>query len=346
MKIVIILSIFILVALGFYVTFGLIKTSSYQGAISDHFDGKKFFNSDKTYKKKSIGMTFKWLFTRDHKAWPAAIKNNSQAIITPVDQPNIIRVTFVNHATVLLQTKQVNILTDPFWSERASPFSWAGPKRIREPGIAFFNLPRIDVILISHNHYDHLDIPTLIKLNEKFHPVFLVPLGNKALLNYYGIQNVIEMDWWQQYQIKNANITFLPARHWSARWLNDKFHTLWGSYGIEVANKKIYFAGDTGYGEHFIDIKNKWGKPTIALLPIGAYQPEWFMHENHLNPEEAVKAHLDLGVEHSIAIHFNTLQLSDERLGQPEEDLQKALTSNQLSNKEFFILKEGEGRDF
>jgi L-ascorbate metabolism protein UlaG (beta-lactamase superfamily) len=246
----------------------------------------------------------------------------------------------------LLQTQQLNILTDPVWSQRVSPFLSLGPKRVREPGILFSTLPPIHVVLISHNHYDHMDIQTLIKLNKKFHPVFLVPLGNKLFLNNYGIQNVIELDWWQHYAINNAKITFLPTKHWSSRWLNDKFRTLWGSFGIEVANQKIYFAGDTGYGHHFIDIKNKWGKPTIAFLPIGSYQPEWFMRDNHLTPEEAVKSHIDLGAQTSIAIHFNTFQLSDEAIDQPVHDLQQALKAHQLIDQEFIILKEGESRNF
>jgi L-ascorbate metabolism protein UlaG (beta-lactamase superfamily) len=344
-SIVFLLSILLLVLIGLYIRMGLIKTSSYKGAISDHFNGKEFFNLDKTYKKKSFADLLKWWFSRDRQQWPLVIKNTPHAVITPVDQSNIVRVTFVNHSTVLLQTKTLNFLTDPVWSLRTSPFSFIGPKRVRAPGILFADLPKIDVVMVSHNHYDHLDMQTLVKLNEKFHPIFLVPLGNKALLNNQGIQHVIEMDWWQQYKIKNATITFLPTKHWSARWLNDKNQTLWGSYGIAVEDKKIYFAGDSGYDEHFIEIKTKWGEPDLAFLPIGSYQPEWFMRDNHLNPEEAVKAHVDLQAKQSIAIHFNTFQLSDEAMDQPVKDLKTALIKRKIKKDEFVVLKEGETKD-
>lgn len=345
MKIIIILSVILLILIGLYLGLGIIKTSAYQGPISDHFNGKEFYNLDNTYKKKSIWAVLKWLIGRDRQKWPDYINNTSHVKMTAINNPNDIRVTFVNHSTVLIQTNQLNFLTDPIWSKRASPFSWVGPKRVRNPGMMFADLPPIHVVLISHNHYDHLDIKTLIKLNEKFHPIFLVPLGNKSLLTQQGIQNVIEMDWWQQYKIKNAIITFLPTKHWSSRWLNDKDQTLWGSFGIDVSNKKIYFAGDTGYGRHFIDIKTKWGKPDIAFLPIGSYKPEWFMRENHLNPEEAVKAHLDLQSRESIAIHFNTFQLSDEAIDQPANDLAKAIKEH-LPTQTFIILKEGESKNF
>lgn len=169
-----------------------------------------------------------------------------------------------------------------------------------------------------------------------------MPLGNQTFLNRYGIKRVVELDWLQSYPFKNANFTFLPTQHWSARWLNDRNKTLWGSFGIALENKKIYFAGDSGYAPHYRRIKEKWGSPDIALLPIGAYQPRWFMKGNHLNPEDAVSAHLDLGAKQSIAIHYGTFKLSDEAIDEPIKDLEQALKKHHLPTKDFVILPEGQ----
>jgi L-ascorbate metabolism protein UlaG (beta-lactamase superfamily) len=320
------------------------QTTSYEGPVTNHFDGKRFYNLG-TYHKKTWRDTLRWTMGRQKAKWPEHVINTAIPDLA-VPTKDEIKITFVNHATTLIQTSLLTILTDPVWSERVSPVSWAGPKRVRDPGVAFDKLPKIDVVLISHNHYDHLDLPILKKLNEKFHPTFLVPLGNKNFFNRHGIENVIEMDWWRSYVINTATIVFLPTQHWSARWINDKFKTLWGSYGITVGNKKIYFVGDTGYSNHFKEINQRWGKPDIALIPIGAYEPRWFMKDNHLNPEEAVKVHHDLAAKYSIPIHFGTFQLSDEAIDQPTIDLKKAIANSQLLEREFFILQVGESKVF
>jgi N-acyl-phosphatidylethanolamine-hydrolysing phospholipase D len=177
--------------------------------------------------------------------------------------------------------------------------------------------------------------------------LILVPLGNKAFLARYKINNVVEMDWWDQYDFKSAKITFLPSRHWSARWLNDKFITLWGSFGIEIENRKIYFAGDTGFSlKNFTNIHSRWGAPDVAILPIGAYEPEWFMQQNHMNPKEAVQAHRLLQAKHSIPIHYGTFQLSDEGINEPLVDLEKALSELQINSQKFHPLLEGASRNF
>jgi len=315
------------------------QTSFYHGPISTHFDGKKFFNPP-PYATKNFLDILRWSFQNNKQKWPTHVENTAHPDLSAPKHDEI-KTTFVNHATVLIQTEKLTLLTDPIWSKRASPFSWYGPRRVRKPGIAFHDLPKIDVVLISHNHYDHLDIPTLQKLEKAFHPVFLVPLGDQALLQRYGMTHIVELDWWQTHHINQATITFLPTQHWSARWTNDKCATLWGSYGIEVANKKIYFAGDTGYSKHFTEIKQQWGRPDLAFLPIGSYLPEWFMQENHMNPGEAVQAHQDLDAKKSIAIHFGTFQLSDEGIDKPVEDLQKALTKTPTPSS-FLILQVGE----
>lgn len=322
--------------------FSAFYTSTYTGPISDHFDGKKFFNPGYPSKKSSLTI-LRWWWGRNRAPWPEHVENKPHSKVTTTIPSNKIKVTFINHSTILIQTNKFNLLTDPIWSERASPFTWTGPKRIREPGLSFDKLPPIDAVLISHNHYDHLDIPTLQQLEKQFHPIFITPLGDKNLLNRNGISNVIEMDWWQQHKFNNdITITFLPALHWSARWLTDRYSTLWGSYGIDIDKTKIYFAGDTGYTDNFKTIQKRWGKPDLAFLPIGAYLPEWIMKQNHLNPFEAVKAHLDLEARQSIAIHYGTFQLSDEAFDQPNSDLKKALKLNSLSDKQFLLLSEGE----
>jgi N-acyl-phosphatidylethanolamine-hydrolysing phospholipase D len=318
---------------------------SYKGPLSNHFDGKKFYNPP-PYAKRSALDTFRWWLTRDRKKWPVHVENKPHPPLTGVSSPDELKVTFINHSSFLLQMQNLNILTDPVWSYRVSPFSWLGPARVREPGINFAELPKINIVLISHNHYDHMDLNTLRRLNECFHPLFIVPLGNKKYLEDRGIQNVIELDWWQTYSVDNAIITFLPSQHWSARWLNDRFSTLWGGYGIFYHNKKIYFAGDSGSSSNFALIRQQWGVPDLSFLPIGAYEPEWFMRRNHLNPEEAVKSHLELQSRQSIGIHYGTFQLSDEGMDDPANALVKAVGKYHLQEGQITLLDVGETRSY
>lgn len=316
------------------------QTSSYNGSRSDHFDGSHFLNSP-PYHPHNFFDVIRWTFTASRSKWPAFIVNPSIPDLSPVvgDQ---VKVTYVNHSTMLIQTAHLNFLTDPIWTERASPIFWYGPKRVREPGVVFKNLPHIDLVLVSHNHYDHLSLPTLKMLSDRFHPIILVPLGLKNLLERHGIQNVVELDWWQTYSAKHVVITFLPTQHWSQRGLGDRYKTLWGSYGIVSGNKHIYFGGDSGYSPHFKEIRQQWGKPDLAFLPIGSYEPRWFMQENHMNPSEAVHAHHDLQSTHSIGIHFGTFQLSDEAIDQPLIDLKLAKANERLRADEFIALDVGQ----
>jgi L-ascorbate metabolism protein UlaG (beta-lactamase superfamily) len=338
------ITLVVLMFIGFLIIAHYPDNIFYQGPITGHFNGKEFYNP-LPYVKRTRLDTLEWMLTRERKQWPSHIDNSPHPVMQNVANAGALRVTFINHSSVLLQTKSLNFLFDPIWSYRASPFQWIGPARVRKPGIAFSELPKIDVVMISHNHYDHLDIATLQALNTKFHPLFIVPLGNKKLLEDSGISNVVELDWWQKKRVANAVITLLPAQHWSARWLNDEFRALWGSYGIEVEKQKIYFAGDTAYENHFINIRKKWGTPKLAFLPIGAYEPEWFMRRNHMNPDEALKATEDLHATYSIGIHFGTFQLSDEAIDKPVADLNTAVDSYNLKNNKFFLLKEGESKE-
>lgn len=312
-----------------------------ESARSDHFDGSHYFNPGHT-PSKGFWSVLKWRWTADPKKWPVKVENKSYAPRLQSLGPGEVAITFVNHATVLVQTESFNFLTDPVWSERVSPFTWIGPKRAREPGLDFDKLPTIHAVLVSHNHYDHLDLETLKRLNQKFKPQFYVGLGDGKLLNENGIENVHEMDWWQTNEIGGAKITFMPAMHWSGRWLNDRFKCLWGSYGIDVQGRKIYFAGDTGYADHFIKIRERWGSPDLAFLPIGAYEPRWFMKDYHMNPEEAVRAFLDLAAKKALGIHFGTFQLTDEGIDEPTQHLKEAMVKSGVAPEAFRALDQGE----
>jgi L-ascorbate metabolism protein UlaG (beta-lactamase superfamily) len=255
-----------------------------------------------------------------------------------------IAITFVNHATFLIQIGDIAILTDPIWSERASMFTWLGPRRVRKPGVAFDDLPKIDLVLLSHNHYDHLDLATLKRL-RRFSPTILVAAGDARLVGPLGFADMRELDWWDETPIgEELSVVFVPAQHGSARGLFDRQQSLWGGYMIKSRGRLIYFGGDSGYSRHFADIRSRLGAADIAMLGIGAYEPRWFMQSLHMNPAEAVRAHGDLGAKHSIGMHFGTFQLTPEAIDQPQADLKVARSQSEISDKEFVTLHEGETR--
>jgi L-ascorbate metabolism protein UlaG (beta-lactamase superfamily) len=310
-------------------------------SVSDHYDGKKFFNPTKN-DAPGFSKTIKMLFTLHYKKWPDSAENKPLLNLNSHLITQQVAITFVNHATLLIQLPGLNILTDPIWCKRASPFNWAGPKRVRKPGIDFDSLPKIDLVMISHNHYDHMDLETLKRLNQRFSSRMVVPLGDKALLKSEGIENVEEMDWWDKISMNpETSITFTPTQHFSSRGPFDRNKTLWGSYMIESSHRLIYFAGDSGYSIHFKEIRDRFGPTDIALLPIGAYEPRWFMKPIHMNPAEAVQAHLDLESRQSIGIHFGTFQLTEEEIDAPVRDLNTALIQANLDPKSFVSLPEG-----
>ena len=244
----------------------------------------------------------------------------------------------INHATVLLQTQGINILSDPVFSDRIPDLPIIGITRVRRPGILFQDLPKIDVVLISHDHYDHLDKNTLLKLYQRDKPMIVAGLKMAKLLQGFGIPagHIIELDWWQSYQHQGVKIHFVPARHTSGRNLMDQNQRLWGGYYIESDWGKIYFAGDTGYSRIFDLIYKKYGAPNISFLPIGSYKPRWYMEDHYMNPDDAVKAHLDLHSRKSVAIHFATFQIADNSYQEPTSALIKAANRHQL-NTPFII---------
>lgn len=309
--------------------------------ISDHCNGYSFFNPSGE-KPKSFRDIWRWKSNHQRKRWPVWVENSirPKPVITTTSSEIVL--TFINHVTFLIQTAGLNILTDPVFSKRVSPSQRFGPKRIRDPGLLFEDLPKIDLVLVSHNHYDHLDLASITQLTRVFNPQFMTPLGNGKLLRKAGAANIIETDWWQSSNFYASRIITVPAKHWSARGLHDRNRALWGGFIIHIEKKKIYFTGDTGYGSHFKDIRKQVGVVDLALLPIGAYEPRWFMRDSHMNPEDAVMAHLDLGAKLSIGMHFGTFQLTDEGFDEPIEELKLALEKYQVTN--FFVLEVGETR--
>jgi N-acyl-phosphatidylethanolamine-hydrolysing phospholipase D len=277
----------------------------------------------------------------------------TNAVAGPAMQP---AVTWIGHATVLAQFGGINVITDPMFSERASPIGFLGPKRHLPPGVALRDLPRLDAVLISHNHYDHLDAMSVRALNAQAGgpPLFVVPLGMKPWFAEQGIDRVVALDWWQSHKLVTslgeAEIVLTPVQHWSGRGLTDRLSTLWGGFAVFAPDFHLFFAGDTGYSKDFADIRARFaerqrdGGFDIALLPVGAYEPRWFMAQQHVNPAEAVQIHLDLAAQRSLGVHWGTFELTDEALDVPPRDLALARKEKRLSDEQFFVLAVGETR--
>jgi L-ascorbate metabolism protein UlaG (beta-lactamase superfamily) len=287
------------------------------------------------------GDVLRWALTRRRAQWPARVANHSYPPPARVPAENI-AATFIGHATFLLQVGGVTFLTDPIWSERASPVGFAGPRRVRAPGHALAALPRVDVLLVSHNHYDHLDLPTLRDVQARWAPRAVTGLGNARHLADAGIGAATELDWWQSLAIDDATVTYVPAQHFSARTPFDRNRALWGGFVIAAGGHTVYVAGDTGYSPHFQEIRARFPRIDLALLPIGAYEPRWFMAVHHMNPEEAVRAHRDLGAAVSIGKHFGTFQLTDEAIDAPLAALAAARAQHGVSEAAFRTLDVGE----
>jgi L-ascorbate metabolism protein UlaG (beta-lactamase superfamily) len=301
-----------------------------------HFDGKRFFNPDARQAPGFLD-ALRWKLTSRPEPGASFVSDVKPSKPPSCVEGNELRVTLVNHSTILLQQGGTHILTDPIWSHRASPFTSVGPHRRREPGVRWEDLPRIDIVLISHNHYDHLDLETLRKLAVLGQSQFIVPLGVARLLRSRNIGPVLELDWGESLPLPNTTIYGVPALHFSARGVFDRNRTLWCGYVIEAGGGTIYFAGDTGFGYHFATIRERFGAPRLALLPIGAFEPRWFMSPIHMGPEEAVRAHEILAAHTSIAIHHGTFQLADEGIDTPKQLLRAC-----ASRDSFLVLDNGQ----
>jgi L-ascorbate metabolism protein UlaG (beta-lactamase superfamily) len=329
---------------------------------SDHFDGKKYFNpfsfaspvQSESGQQQSNRNSWLWriVFGTDLPEWPDLDDDKSDTHIPPVikAENGEIHIALVNHSTFLIQMDGLNILTDPVWSKRVGPLSWAGVKRHRKPGIRFEDLPRIDVVLVSHNHYDHMDLPTLERLAEKFHPSAFTPLGNLENLLDAGLESARELDWWQSVRIsENVTVTLVPAQHFSMRSLWDRDETLWGGFVVSGPSGNVYFAGDTGYGTHFKEIARRFSPIKIALIPIAPFHQPGPGEENspnfarvHLGPAEAVIAHIELGSQLSFACHFQTFQLGAEEYNSAPKALDSAIAKQGLKPDAFKILVYGQ----
>lgn len=303
--------------------------------------------------KSHGGLQFlKWRATRDVGPWPERVE------VTPGPPPpdrvdgGEIRATFVSHATVLLQSGGVNVLTDPVFSERVGPFPWLGVRRRAAPGIRFEELPPIHLVLVSHDHYDHLDLPTLRRLHEEFRPLVVTGLGNGRFLAGEGIPGAVELDWWQTADaggrgvvpgaLAGFSVTAVPAEHFSGRGAFDRDRSLWCGFVVEGPAGAFYFAGDTGWGPHFAAVGRKFPGLRLALLPIGAFRPRWFMSPVHMDPDDAVRAHLALGADRSLAIHWGAFPLADDGLEEPVDELRKALARHRVASPSFAVLRNGE----
>ncbi len=309
------------------------------GQFPKHFDGKRFYNPD-ARQAPGLIRALQWKLTSRPEPSPTFIADVKQSIPPRRVEGSGLRTTLVNHSTVLLQQGSCNILTDPLWSERASPLAWVGPRRRRNPGVSLDDLPPIDAVLISHNHYDHLDLATLRQLADRGGSTFIVPARLDRLLRSENIGPVHELDWGESLSFPGFTIHCVPALHFSSRRLYDRNMTLWCGYVIGCQKRFVYFAGDTAFGSHFSEIRESFGAPHLALLPIGAYEPRWFMSPVHMDPDEAIRAHRILGARTSIAIHHGTFQLADEGLDSPKKQL-----IARAPQDSFLVLNNGESAD-
>ena len=323
------------------------KNRYHQGPRSDHFDGTRFFNPGEPDTDRTLLQVLRWKLVGGAAKWPTSVP------VTPAKpdaRADGIRVTMVGHATLLIQAAGLNILTDPVWSDRASPVRFAGPKRVTAPGIAFDDLPPIDAVLISHNHYDHMDVETLRRLQATHDPLMVMPLGNDAIVRAaVPGARIAAGDWHDRIAIgENAGTTLTRANHWSARGVGDRRMALWSGHFVDTPAGSVWFAGDTGYGNGgvFSDIRERHGAPDVALIPIGAYEPRWFMAPQHVNPAEAVRILQDSGARNALGIHWGTFQLTDEARDTPRLALATALSAAGLTPSRFVAAAPGRSYDF
>ncbi|USI71491.1 MBL fold metallo-hydrolase [Sphingomonas morindae] len=314
----------------------------YSGPPSDHFDGARFFNPGQPTTDRGLRDILRWQRGRQAVAWPRQVP-----IVPARPEPRLagLRVTMVGHATLLIQVDGLNLLTDPVWSARASPFRFAGPKRVTAPGIAFDDLPPIDAVLLSHNHYDHLDIATLRRLHARHAPLMVMPLGNDAIVRAaVPGARLLTGDWHDRLRLgPAAEVTLTRANHWSARGLRDRRMALWAGFWLHSRSASLWFAGDTGYGDGtiFPAMRARFGSPDVALIPIGAYEPRWFMAAQHVDPAEAVRIFEAVGARRALGIHWGCFRLTDEAREAPVAALAEALAAADIAPDRFVAAVAG-----
>lgn len=317
----------------------------YSGPVSDHFDGTRFFNPGGDPPRGFTDL-LRWRFGESAAAWPESFPSP-----LPPDKPpqrvngSELRVSFIGHASFLVQSAGLNIVFDPHFSERASPVRFAGPKRYNAPGIAFDDLPKIDVLLVSHNHYDHLDTATIARLYERDRPRIIAPLGNEGIIRDGNAAMAVETgDWGDAFTLaEGVRVTLEPAQHWSARGMGDRSHALWASFVLALPWGKLWFVGDTGFGDGrvFRNLAAKHPDIRLGLIPIGAYAPRWFMRAQHINPEEAVEIFRILDLEAAIGYHWGTFKLTNEPVDEPPAELRNALSAAKLAPERFIAAHPG-----
>jgi L-ascorbate metabolism protein UlaG (beta-lactamase superfamily) len=344
---------FFRISLAALATFGaggaytVMTNSLYSGPVSDHFDGTRFFVPGAEPLRSPLSL-LRWQFGGDPRAvWPAEVKSPFNDVPAARFENAGIRSILIGHASFLVQVAGLNILIDPVYSERTSPVTFAGPKRVNAPGIAFDKLPPIDVVLVTHGHFDHLDLYTLQALQQGHRPRFIAPLGNDSIMasSVDGRKNVTALDWGQSMDVgQGVKIHLVPSFHWSARSLTDRRKSLWCSFVLTTPSGTLYHIGDTGYGDGRFskDVAKQFGTIALAHIPIGAYEPRWFMKEQHVNPTEATQILQDCGAKQAIGHHWGTFQLTNEAHDQPEKDLAAALTAANISVGRFQAFRPGQ----
>jgi N-acyl-phosphatidylethanolamine-hydrolysing phospholipase D len=331
-------------------------------ATAPHHGPDGFGNNHVAFTSKSLADVLRWRWDSSRRGLPLPPSAPTPQVEPDLDfihanaggalQP---AATWIGHATVLVQFGGLNLLTDPIFSPRASPLAFAGPKRHQPPGLALAALPHIDVVLVSHNHYDHLDRASVQALAAQRGgpPLFIVPLGLKRWLADHDVAHAVELDWWDRHPLGHVSVVLVPAQHWSGRGLNDRMKTLWGGFAVFAPDCHFFYAGDTGYSRDFCEMRERFatqqtahlgGGFDLAVLPIGAYAPRWFMAPQHVDVEEAVQIHRDLGAKRSVGVHWGTFQLSDEALDEPPRVLADVRSEQGIGEDEFFVLAIGESR--